>query len=425
MKAPTDLMLVVERDPDALNVLACVAEKLGCDRVEATSLPSVLSILALRRPTIAVLAVDSIEADSLAVLQVLADSSSPPVTFLVGAVDDRVLSGIKRAAQLRGLEIVGTGCRPLNADQLEELFAAHLTAAPPVARAELEQALAVNELTIEYQPKIALASEGLHVQGVEALVRWRHPRKGILYPRHFLDAFEKYELITHLTDFVMTEAVRQAGRWRTTGLNLELVVNLSPALVRDRKFPERLALLLAEYEFPSSQLMLDVTESSSAVDRDLMFDVFTRLRILGVGLSLDNFGTGLSSLTELYRMPYSEIKIDHCLIADVPGEKEAMIIVRAIADLASNLGLAVCAEGVETRQTLDFVRAAGITSAQGRYFSGPVSATEIEQIVRAWPSTGVSATGSWHSMRRADKSLSARNSFQPSHIDASKLEAAR
>jgi EAL domain-containing protein (putative c-di-GMP-specific phosphodiesterase class I) len=144
--------------------------------------------------------------------------------------------------------------------------------------------------------------------------------------------------------------------------------------------------------------MLDVTEASPSVDRDLMFDVFTRLRILGVGLSLDNFGTGMSSLTELYRMPYSEIKVDHSLIADVPREKEAVVIVRAIVDLAHALGLAVCAEGVETRQMLEFVRTSGIDSAQGRLFSGPVSAIDVEQIVRAWPSAGVTTTGSWHSL---------------------------
>ena len=133
-----------------------------------------------------------------------------------------------------------------------------------------------------------------------------------------------------------------------------------------------------------------------------MLDVFTRLRILGVGLSLDNFGTGQSSLTGLYRMPFSEIKVDHTLIADVPREREARLIVKAIVTLAHGLGLATCAEGVESAQMLDFVRSAGFDSAQGRFFSEPVSAAEIENIVRAWPSSGPATSGSWRVAKSRD-----------------------
>jgi EAL domain-containing protein (putative c-di-GMP-specific phosphodiesterase class I) len=172
--------------------------------------------------------------------------------------------------------------------------------------------------------------------------------------------------------------------------------------VKDREFPERLAVLLQENDFPSQYLVLDVTESPILDDHDLLLDVFTRLRILGVGLSLDNFGTGQSSLTELYRMPYSEIKVDHLLIADVPREREARIIVKAIVNLAHNLGLTVCAEGVETAQMLDFVRSAGFDAAQGRFFSEAVPAGEVEEMVRAWPSTGPAAAGSWRAAKSRD-----------------------
>jgi EAL domain-containing protein (putative c-di-GMP-specific phosphodiesterase class I) len=399
MQTSNDVMLIMERDAESLITLAAVADVLGCDLLQADSLETLQQALAVKRPTVAVLAVDSFESSGLGIFQALADSSTPPATFLVGAVDARVLASIKRAAETRGLKIVGVGGRPLDAVALERIFAAHLTTPPPIARQELEQALAHNELSLQYQPKIALTAAGLRIQGIEALVRWQHPRKGLLHPRHFLHAIEEYDLLAALTDFVMTDAIRQAGRWRSSGLDLELVINLSPRLVRDRGFPERLARLLLEYEFPPERLVLDVTEASAAVDRDLMFDVFTRLRILGVGLSLDNFGTGLSSLTELYRMPYSEIKVDRSLIADVPREREAQLIVRAIADLAHTLQLTACAEGIETRPMLEFARAAGFDTAQGHFFSGPVQAGEIEQLVRAWPGLGTSSTGRWRGMQ--------------------------
>src|SRR5580704_2743081 len=189
-------MLILETDSESLATLSAVAEKLGCDRVETRSLESLRDALSIRRPTLAVVAVDMVDANCLGVLQALGDSSVPPATFLVGSVDARVLSSIKRAAEARGLKVVGTGCRPLNLLNLEMLFAEHLTTPPPVARAELEQALAANELSIQYQPKIALGAGALRIQGVEALVRWQHPSKGLLHPRHFLHAVEEYELLS-------------------------------------------------------------------------------------------------------------------------------------------------------------------------------------------------------------------------------------
>jgi EAL domain-containing protein (putative c-di-GMP-specific phosphodiesterase class I) len=275
----------------------------------------------------------------------------------------------------------------------------YLKNAPPISLGELERALIEHELIVEYLPKIDIRTDQLRMQGVEALVRWQHPRRGLLYPSHFLGPMEDHELVARLTDFVMTEAVRQASQWRTLGLPLEMVVNLSPKLIRDREFPERVAVLLSEYEVPAQQVVFDVTEASSIEDRDLMLDVFTRLRILGVGLSLDNFGTGVSSLTEIYRMPFSEIKVDQVLIADVAREREAMLIVRAIANLAHTLELVVCAEGVETSELLSFARSVNFDTAQGRFFSGPVKPAEIERLVRTWPCSEAAATGHWRVMR--------------------------
>ncbi len=408
MRTPTDLMLILETDPGSLAVLRSVAERLGCDRVEVESSGSLPEILAIRHPTLAVLAIDRIEASGLEVLRALADRPIRPAVFLMGSLDARVLGTLKRAAAARGLQVSGTFTRPLDAAQLERLMTAHLTAPPPIPRAELEQALSAGELTLHYQPKMALSCDELRIQGVEALVRWRHPRRGLLHPRHFLPAVEEYDLFSRVTDFVMAEAVRQAGQWRARELPLKMVVNLSPGLVRDRAFPERLACLLREHEVPPDQLVLDVTEATPAIDRDLMLDVFTRLRVHAIGLSLDNFGTGLSSLTELYRMPYSEIKVDQSLIADMAREPEAMLIVEAIVDLAHTLQLAVCAAGVETRQMLEFARKCGFDTAQGRFFSGPVEAADVERIASAWPVFVPGSTGTWHPVKAADPAAEPR-----------------
>lgn len=394
-----DLLLILDKDPKSLCVLRTVAEHLGCDHVAADSADDLQDILAGRRPTMVVLAVDGSNVDGLAMLRVLALEAAQPATLLIGAVHARVLAGARRAAESQGIRVIGVAARPLDPVVIEQLLTPYLASAPPIALGELERALTEHELILEYLPKIDIRAAVPKMQGVEALVRWQHPRRGLLYPRHFLGAIENNDLMVRLTDFVMTEAVRQASQWRARGLPLEMVVNLSPKLVTDREFPERVAVLLRENEVPAQQLVFDVTEATRLDARDLMLDVFTRLRILGVGLSLDNFGTGVSSLTDLYRMPFSELKVDHTLIADVTREREAMLIVQAIAKLAHTLELEVCAGGVENRETLGFLQSNGFDSAQGRFFSGPAKPADIERLVATLPCSEAAATGRWRVMR--------------------------
>lgn len=385
MPKSTDLMLIMDHDGPSLETLLATAARLGCDHVEADTPEELDTILAVRRPTLAILAFDRPEADGYGALQAIARHGSRPASVLIGAVDPRVFASVRRAAEQRGLPIIGTVNRPIDSIALERLLAPHLTEAPPVTRDEIVNALAEFEFALAYQPKISIGGDHLDILGVEAFIRWQHPRRGTLQPRQFLSYVDEYGLVTELTDFVITEAIHQLGSWRRAGLSMQLAINLSPWLVKDRAFPDRLACLLTEHDVDATQVMLDIAETAGTSDRDLLLDVFARLRILGVGLSLDDFGTGLSSLTELYRMPFSEIKIDRTLLNDVPKERDAEMIVRAMAQLAHSLNIAVCAEGVESREILDFVRSAGFDSAQGRLFCGPVEPARIERLVRAWP----------------------------------------
>jgi EAL domain-containing protein (putative c-di-GMP-specific phosphodiesterase class I) len=402
MQPSSDLLLILEQEPEARLALCAMAERLGCDHIEPDGTEALHEVLAIRRPTVAVLAVDRTESDCLALMNILAHHHVRPATLLVGDSSTRMMATIKRAAEARGLAVIGVLARPFEIARIEEILTQQLAVAPPIPRAELEQAFSESQLALVYQPKLAITATTATIQGVEALVRWQHPRRGLLQPRQFLSAVEDYGLMAPLTDFVMTEAVREGSQWRASGLMLEVTVNLSTELVQDRAFPERLAMLLQEHDFPAEQFVLDVIEAPNPAGQRLLLDVFTRLRILGVGLSLDNFGTGQSSLTGLYRMPFSEIKVDNSLIADVPLEREARVIVKAIVNLAHGLGLTACAEGVETAQMLDFVRSAGFDSAQGRFFSGPVTAAEIADIVRDWPSVGPAGADSWRIAKSRD-----------------------
>ena len=144
---------------------------------------------------------------------------------------------------------------------------------------------------------------------------------GCSIPGEFLPLAEQSGLIVDVTDFVLTDAIRQIGHWRQRGLNLAAAVNLSPRFVQDLEFPDRLTRIFREFDVTPEQLTLEVTEAASLDDPDLVMDIFTRLRVKGVGLSLDDFGTGTSSLTQLYKMPFSEVKIDGSLICEVATSK--------------------------------------------------------------------------------------------------------
>jgi len=159
---------------------------------------------------------------------------------------------------------------------------------------------------------------------------------------------------------------------------------LAARLVKDLEFPDRLGRVLQEYGVSASQLALEVQEDAAQGDPDLVMDIYTRLRVKGVNLALDDFGVGVSSLTHLYKMPFSILKIDRSLIAQVPTNRGACVAVRAIAQLAHAFSLQVCAEGVETALAFDFLDQAGCDMMQGDYIGKPMPAAEFENFVAAW-----------------------------------------
>lgn len=377
-----DLLLLIEEHEPTLQEARRLAEHLGCELLELSDLETLESVLGVRRPSAVLLALDVRGLNAVAALRALSALSPPPPLLLLGEMDRRLLASAHRLAAAHGVAVLGTLSRPLEYETGARLLAPHLGAPPAIPRADLERALREQELSLLYQPVMALEPEGLRLKGVEAFVRWQHPQRGLLRPAQFLASLEREELLGALTDFVMMEAVRQAGVWRARGLALEVTINLSPRLVRDRGFPDRLEALLRENGVPPDQIGIDVTEGREA-DRTLILDAFTRLRLMGVGLSLDNFGTGRSSLTELYRLPFTALKIDGSLLAEMPGEPEAAIIVRSIVELAHTLGLKACAEGVETPAAVQHLREIGCDALQGRIVCSPVRASDLERLAES------------------------------------------
>jgi EAL domain-containing protein (putative c-di-GMP-specific phosphodiesterase class I) len=246
---------------------------------------------------------------------------------------------------------------------------------------ELRSAIAGGQLVLHHQPQLDIGT-GATV-GVEALVRWQHPARGLLLPGDFLPLAEVHGLMGVLTEEVLTQAVAQAAVWRGRGLDLRMSVNLSASNLLDAALPGRVAGLLQEHGLPTESLVLEVTESVLLTDPDRSLAVVGALADLGVTVSIDDFGTGYSSLAYLRDLPVSELKLDRSFTADLLTEARTEAIVASTIELAHRLGLRVVAEGVEDEATLEHLRSLDCDTSQGYLHARPLPADQLEQWVVA------------------------------------------
>lgn len=379
-----NLVLAVDDETDFLELIVQIGEGVGCDVITAESATAFREQLARRHPSLILLDLQMPGMDGIEALRYLARIGTTAGILLASGMDQRVLVSARQLGDQLGLKMLGTLQKPAMLEDIEALLAKHIEPGERVSFEELRTAIEEHELIVHYQPKLVRCSNDWQVRSAEALVRWRHPRLGLLYPGEFLPLAEQSGLIIGVTDFVLTDAIRQIGHWRQRGLDLGAAVNLSPRLVQDLEFPDRLSLILREFDAAAEQLTLEVTEAASLDDPELVMDIFTRLRVKGVGLSLDDFGIGTSSLTQLYKMPFSEVKIDRLLIAEVTQGRAAATVVRSIIELAHNLSLTVCAEGVETSPVFEFLEQTGCDALQGEFIAQAMPASEIESFIDVW-----------------------------------------
>ncbi len=237
---------------------------------------------------------------------------------------------------------------------------------------DLKYAVRSGELVLHYQPQIDIASGALH--GVEALVRWQHPEQGIINLEHFIPQAESSGLVAEITHWVIDATVRQEQQWKLQGLDIAVSVNISAADITSLGLPEQLAGLLAQKRLDSSQLTLEITESTLMGELVTSLDILTRLRLKGFGLSTDDFGNSYSSLSQLHRVPFTELKIDRSFINNMLRDAEARAIVKTCTMLGHEFNMQVVAEGVETDAHLAHLRQMGCGIAQGYAIARPMPA---------------------------------------------------
>ena len=241
---------------------------------------------------------------------------------------------------------------------------------------DLRRALKCGELVLYYQPKVNISTGDL--VGAEALARWQHPHDGLVLPDEFIPIAERTGLINPLTRHVMNSALAQARTWIDRGRPLPIAVNLSVRNLHDEHFAELVAELLAAHDVPARLLELEVTESAIMIDPERARQMLEKLSALGVRLSLDDFGVGYTSLSQLKALPLSEIKIDHSFVRTMTQDRDDSLIVASVIALGHNLGLTLVAEGVETEGILAALAGFGCDVAQGFHVGEPMPITSFD-----------------------------------------------
>ena len=242
---------------------------------------------------------------------------------------------------------------------------------------DLRGALAKCQLELYFQPKLHGVSG--EITGTEALIRWNHPQRGTVSPAVFIPLAERYGLINEIGNFVIDQACRQARDWRDGGLRMRVAINLSVHQLRDDQLCTRIAEALGKYKINPELLTLEITESAAMVDTEATVRILHKFQALGVHISLDDFGTGHSSLAYLRKLPVHELKIDRTFVQDLETEEEARAVTRAVVGLAKLLSLKVVAEGVETDGQYRILREFGVDQLQGFLFGKPMTASALGQ----------------------------------------------
>lgn len=303
--------------------------------------------------------------------------------ILVSGEDERTLQSARKLVQAHHIQVLGSLHKPVLPQMLSDLMAAwsgprRSTRSMPrkcydVDR--LRQAIQQGELINYYQPKVAVATGEL--VGVETLVRWQHPTDGMVFPDQFIGIAEAYGLIDALTYFVLVQALADAAAWSRQGLPLRVAINVSMDNLTALEFPEFVTTQTQAAGLTPQMIVLEVTESQLMKDLRAPLEILTRLRLRRFRLSIDDFGTGHSSLAQLRDAPFEELKIDQSFVHGAHSNETTRAIFFASLGLAKELGMEVVAEGVEDHADWEFLQHTGCDLAQGYYIARAMPAADI------------------------------------------------
>lgn len=373
-------ILVVDDDSRITRLVRRVAEQCGFSVTEINDPLQFENVYRSVSASLIILDLNMPGKDGIELLDYLSEQRCTSRIMFLSGVDRRVLGTTEQLARSLGLEVAGVLQKPVDLGQLRHLLADHAKYHSVPTIEDLDLALESGDISVAYQAKVDVGSG--RVVGAEALARWDHPEMGPISPEVFVSMAENNGRIDRLTWLVFEQAIRTAQSWCTISPTMHISVNLSPQLLTDLSLPDRLDDLMKAVGLRPEKLKLEITERGVMTDVNRSMAILSRIRLKGVGLSIDDFGTGSSSLVQLYRMPFGEIKIDKSFVMDMLEHREAAVIVNSIVQLGQSMELSVVAEGVENQAVLDGLKEMGCDQAQGYHFCRPLPEPEFSAWLR-------------------------------------------
>lgn len=376
------IALVVEDDDFQRRTVARMLRSLGAREVRESG-DGKQALEAMQRPAPADLVVcdlDMPEMDGMEFIRHLGEANNAVSVIIASAQDRSLLNSVDKMARAYGVRLLGVIEKPVTIEGLENLIKLHQPPKPQSAHASagaptfsLEQILhGVREEQFEpfFQPKVAVATR--KVLGAEALARWRHPEHGLVAPYAFIAQLEQSGQIDTLTLLMLEKAALACRTWRARGMELTVSVNLSLVSLADTMVADRITQTVRSAGLDPRHMMLEITETAAMTEVAPALENLARLRMRGFGLSVDDYGTGFSSLRQLTRVPFTELKIDQSFVTNCAASASSRAIVESSIEMARRLEIKSVAEGVETQADWDVLLAAGCDVAQGYFIAKPM-----------------------------------------------------
>lgn len=322
--------------------------------------------------------------DGVEFLEALCQREGVVPVLLVSSREPHLIDAVHTLSQRRGLPMLGALRKPLQRADLQAMLSQPAPRAterargctPAISAQDLQTALSLNQIGVHFQPKVDMRSA--MVRGVEALARWKHPDHGFIGPDQFIPLAEQSGLIGELTRRVANLAMAQTRHWDSKGLRLSLALNLSPLLLSScPQLVEELSGLARQHALETPRIVIEVTEGALASDAEVAVSRLARLRLRGFGLSIDDYGTGYSSMQQLGRIPFSELKIDRSFVHGAPQRPHLQVILRSALDMTRHLGLVSVAEGIETLEDWRLLQALGCDVGQGWLIGRPMPGDQL------------------------------------------------
>jgi EAL domain-containing protein (putative c-di-GMP-specific phosphodiesterase class I) len=384
--------LVVEDHALQREALVGTLGRLGATSIhEADDGSSALEILEdpMRRTDVVISDLDMPGMDGMEFLRRVGEAGEGTSVIIASALESRLVASVATMSEAYGITLLGVLAKPLTPEKLSAVIELHRraripprSAGPGLTLDDIGAGLRNDEFEAFYQPKVELATG--EIKGLEALARWRHKSHGLLTPEAFVKPLEEGGRINELMWIMLRKSAEACRTWRASGLDATVSVNVSAWSLSDVHLADRIAELVREQGLEPRQMVLEITESAATTHLGAALENLARLRLKGFGLSIDDYGTGYSSMQQLTRIAFTELKIDQSFVAKAATQRTARVILESSLRMARSLKITSVAEGVETRADFDLLRALECDMAQGYFIARPMAGADLLGWAHEW-----------------------------------------